>query len=142
MRDFNLSGLMPKPTLTLSAKYILVKCIATTRCGSQVIPVYGQTARELNINLLLEKLETREVFYEYGTDRITTASSFRLRFLTLYVTSYYFTAVLKIHYNFFHEPCVENNVTSHSYVHFSLLYESLKSFHWTSKKENLLLPFW
>lgn len=72
LRDFNLSGFIPNPTLTLSAN---VQCchITTKRCGRQVIPVYGQTARELNISLLLEKLETREVFYGYGTERITTA---------------------------------------------------------------------
>lgn len=126
MRNFNFSGLIQKPTLTLSVNYILAQCchITTTRCGNQVIPVYGRTAGELNINLLLEKLERREVFYKYGTDYITTASSFRLRFLTLYATSYYSTTMLKIHYNFFHQPCVENNITSHSYVQFGLLYES------------------
>lgn len=140
-----MSGLIPKHTLTLFANYILAQCchITTTSCGNQVIPLYGQTAEGLNINLLLEKLETREVFYEYGTDRITTASSFRSRFffLTLYVTSYYSTTLLKIHYNFFHETCVENDITSYSHVQYGLFYVSYKSFHWTSKKGKLITAF-
>jgi hypothetical protein len=46
----------------------------TTKCGSQVMPVYGQTAGEFK-HQSNAKLETRQVFYEYGTDRITDSPS-------------------------------------------------------------------